>query len=187
MHGNYAYFSVQLMRMNKKSNVVQAVSTRKERLKFAGIIFFLMIAATLMGTLITFNIQEWLRWFLGGFMIMFAGFKLIGIEVFIRVFKLYDLIAQRFKPYTYIYPLLQAFIGMWFITGLSPVLRDVVTIGIGLSSLIGILKIVGSRGAIRLAYLGKIIRLRYSTVIIFENTTIVILGLLSLIWTIAFN
>lgn len=187
MHGNYAYLSVQLLGMSKNSNVVQAVSTRKERLKFAGIIFFLMIAATLMGTLITFNIQEWLRWFLGGFMIMFAGFKLIGVEVFIRVFKLYDLIAQRFKPYTYIYPLLQAFIGMWFITGLSPVLRDLVTIAIGLSSLLGILKLVGKRGPIRLAYLGKIIRLRYSTVIIFENTTIVVLTLLSLIWTIAFS
>lgn len=172
--------------MSQNTQVIYAESTRKERYKFVGIIFFLIIAATLMGTLTNFNVHEWLRWFMGGFLIMFAGFKLIGVEVFIRVFPLYDLIAKHFKPYTYMYPLIQAFLGMWYITGLSPIVRDIATIIFGISSLIGVIQIVSRRGAIKLAYLGNIIKLRYSTVIIFENTVMVALGLLALISGLAF-
>lgn len=165
--------------------VVQAKSTTKERMKFAGILVFLSIAATLMGTLNGFNGQEWIRWFLGGFLIMFGGFKMIGIEVFLRVFPLYDLIAKRFALYKYAYPLLQAFIGMWYITGLSPLLRDIIVLVISFSGLWGMLKLVSARGAVRLAYLGNIIQLRYSTVTIIENATIVTLAIVMLATDIA--
>ena len=37
----------------------------------------------------------------------FGGMKLLGIEVFIKVFPLYDLIAKRLRPYKYIYPLMR--------------------------------------------------------------------------------
>jgi hypothetical protein len=124
---------------------------------------------------------------MGGFLIMFAGFKLIGVEVFIRVFPLYDIIATRVKLYTYMYPLLQAFLGMWYITGLSPRVRDVITIIFGLSSLIGIVQVVGKRGPIKLAYLGTTIRLRYSSIIIFENVIMVLGALLALISGLAFK
>ncbi len=165
--------------------VVQAQTTSKERMKFAGVLVFLAIAATLMGTLNGFNGQEWIRWFLGGFLIMFAGFKLIGIEVFLRVFPLYDLIAKRFTPYKYIYPLLQAFLGMWYITGLSPLLRDIVVVTVSFSGLWGMVKLVSARGQVRLSYLGTIIQLRYSTVTIIENATVVALAIIMLVTDVA--
>jgi len=140
-----------------------------------------------MGTLSNFNFQEYVRWFLAGFLIMFAGFKLVAVEVFIKVFPLYDVIAKRFRPYKYIYPLLQAFLGMWYIAGVSPVLRDLITITMGVSSLYGILQIVNKRGAIKLAYMGNFIRLRYSTIVIFENATMVILGIIALVGGILFK
>lgn len=155
--------------MSSRSAVVKAVATRKEYTKLAGILFFLMIAATLMGTLSGFNAHEWLRWFMGGFMIVFGSFKLIGMEVFLRVFPLYDLIAKRFKPYAYVYPLLQTFIGMIYITGLIPRLRDLVTLIIAVSGGLGMLKLVSTRGPVRVAYFGTVIRIRYSTVSLLEN------------------
>ena len=156
--------------MSAKPTIVKAETTKKEYAKLTGIFLFLIIAATLMGTLDGFNAHEWLRWFMGGFMILFGSFKLMGIEVFIKVFPLYDLIAKKFKPYTYIYPLLQIFLGMLYIAGLMAVPRDLITLIMAASGGIGILKIVSARGPIKLSYLGNTIKLRYSTVSLLENT-----------------
>lgn len=167
--------------MQKQTAVVKAVPSRKENAKLAGIFLFLIISATLMSTLNSFNGIEWIRWFMGGLMIIFGGLKLLGIEVFIKVFPLYDLIAKRFAPYKYIYPLLQVLLGMFFIMGAWPAIRNVTTIVIGLSGLIGMIQVVSRRGAIRLSYLGTILRLRFSTVTLIENTLMVGLGIIMLI------
>ena len=93
--------------MHKQTAIVKAIPSKKENAKLIGIFIFLIISATLMGTLNSFNAVEWVRWFMGGLLIIFGGLKLLGIEVFIKVFPLYDLIAKRLAFYKYIYPLLQ--------------------------------------------------------------------------------
>ncbi len=167
--------------MHKQTAVVKAEPSTKENIKFASIFVFLIISATLMGTLHSFNLVEWVRWFSGGLLIIFGGLKLLGIEVFIKVFPLYDLIAKRLPFYKYIYPLLQVLLGMFFITGALGYLRDLIVVIIGLSGLIGMIKIVSKRGAIRLSYLGTLLRLRFSTVILVENTLMVCLGVIMML------
>lgn len=166
--------------MQKQTAVVRAVPSRKENAKLAGIFIFLIVSATLMSTLHSFNGLEWIRWFMGGFLIIFGGLKLLGIEVFVKVFPLYDLIAKRFSPYKYIYPLLQVLLGMFFVMGAFPFTRNLVTIVVGLSGLIGMIKVVSNKGAIRLSYLGTILRLRFSTVILIENVLMVFLATIML-------
>lgn len=173
--------------MSSKPTVVKAEMTRREYTKFGAILLFLMIAATLMGTLNGFNAHEWLRWFMGGFMIVFGSFKLINMEVFLRVFPLYDLIAKRFKPYAYFYPLLQAGLGMVYITGLVPRLRDVVTLVIAISGGLGMMKLVAARGPVKLSYLGTTIRLRFSSVVLLENTIMAVSAFLMLVGSFIYN
>lgn len=173
--------------MQKPTAIVKAVPSRRENAKLVAIFIFLSVAATLMSTLYSFNGLEWIRWFMGGLMIMFGGFKLVGIEVFIKVFPLYDIIAKRLRPYKYAYSLLQVILGMMFITGSIPLVRNGLTIGMGLSGLVGMLQVVSKRGPIRLSYLGTIIRLRFSTVILIENTLMVCLGAIMLIAELVFK
>lgn len=158
-----------------------AESTYKEGLKLGAIFIFLITAATVMGTLDGFNGLEWIRWFMGGFMIIFGGFKLVGAEVFTRVLPLYDLIGKRFSLYRYIYPLLQVLLGMLFMIGAFSVTREILTIVAALSGLIGMIRVVSHRGAIKLSYFGSIIKLRFSTVIMFENIIMIVLGIIMLI------
>lgn len=172
--------------MKTQTAVVKAQPSTRENLKLAGIFLFLIIAATMMSTLSGFNGVEWVRWFMGGFMIIFGGLKLVGIEVFLKVFPLYDLIAKKFPPYKYIYSMLQVFLGMLYILGIFSVFRNLLTIACGLSGLIGMVQIVSDRGAIKLSYLGTIIKLRYSTVTLIENSIMVILGFTMLVAEIAF-
>ena len=170
-----------------KTNIVptQAESNLKEYTKLAGVFIFLILAATLMGTLDGFNGIEWIRWFMGGFMIVFGGLKLMGIEVFVKVAPRYDLIAKRLTPYKYVYPLIQVLLGMLFIIGLFQVFTSLTSLIVGLSSLIGMIQVLSSRGPIRLSYLGTVIGLRFSTVSIIENTIIVVLSIISVITAIA--
>lgn len=167
--------------MKKPTAVVQAEPNKIEYLKLIVIFVFLIASATLMSTLSGFNAVEWVRWFMGGFMIIFGGLKLMGIEVFIKVFPLYDLIAKRIRPYKYIYPLLQVMLGMLFLIGIFSTFRDVLTIIISLSGLIGMVSIISKRGAVRLSYLGTILRLRFSSVTLLENSIMTVLAIVMLI------
>lgn len=163
---------------------MQAKTSAKEKLKFAGIILFISAAATVMGTLDGFNGLEWIRWFMGGFMVVFGGLKLVGIEVFIKVAPLYDLLAKKLRFYKYFYPLIQVFLGVMFIIGIFQGFTSFLALVFGLSSLIGMIKVLSRRGPIRLSYLGNIIGLRFSTVSIIENTIIVVLSAISLVTSI---
>lgn len=167
--------------MKNQTSVVKAEPSKKENLKLFAIFAFLIFAATILGTLDGFNGLEWIRWFMGGFMIIFGGLKLVGIEVFIKVAPLYDLIAKRFGPYKYLYPLIQVLLGGMYIVAALPILRDLLTIAMALSGLVGMIQVVSKRGPIKLSYLGTILRLRFSTVTIIENTVMVVLGTLMLI------
>lgn len=169
------------MDKQRATSIIKAEPSRKENLKLIAIFVFLIISATLMSTLHSINALEWIRWFMGGLLIIFGGLKLVGIEVFIKVFPLYDLIAKRISAYRYVYPLLQVFLGMMFIVGASPPVRNTLTVVIGLSGLVGMISVVLKRGAVRLSYLGTILRLRFSTVILIENTLMVFFGIIMLI------
>lgn len=171
--------------MKKQTAVVPAVSSKIEYLKLISIFLFLIISATTMSTLGGVNVLEWLRWFMGGFMLFFGSLKLMGVETFIKVFPLYDLIAKRIRPYKYIYPFLQIFIGMSFFIGSLDFFREAIVVLMSLASLIGITSVVSKRGAVRFSYLGTILRLRFSTVVIIENTVMIVACLLMLIANIA--
>ncbi len=177
--GIFSYNS--LLNMHKQTAIVKAEPSIKENAKLVGIFLFLIISATLMGAMGSINAVEWLRWFMGGLLIIFGGLKLLGIEVFIKVFPLFDLLAKRVRPYKYIYPFVQVLFGIFFIVGAWPLFRNLATIVIGLSGLIGMINVVIQRGAVRLSYLGTILRLRFSTVILIENTLMVCLSVIMLI------
>jgi hypothetical protein len=173
--------------MKQQTSIVVAEPSLKENLKLVGIFVFLLTAATIMGTLDGFNLLEWIRWFMGGFMIIFGGLKLVGIEVFIKVFPLYDVIARKVPIYKYLFSLIQVFIGLLYLLGSMSYARDITTVLIGLSGFIGMTKIVSRKGHVKLSYLGTIIKLRFSTVTLIENGVMVVLALIMLIGEIAIN
>src|SRR5690606_29058660 len=87
--------------------VVPAESSQREYLKLGGILLLIVICATVMSTVLGFDWQEWMRWFMGGFFVIFGSFKLIGYEMFIMMFPTYDPIAKRFPLYNYFYPFIE--------------------------------------------------------------------------------
>jgi hypothetical protein len=115
------------------------------------------------------GLPEYLRWFMGVFFVVFAGFKFVGYKMFAMMFAGYDVIAKRFKPYAYAYPFIELCLGIFYLTASLPITRDIITaivMGVGT---IGVTQEIKKRSGIHCACLGNIIKLPLSTVSLIED------------------
>jgi hypothetical protein len=62
-----------------------------------------------------FSFTNALSYFMIGFFLVFAGFKLMDLKGFAEGYSTYDLLAQRWFPYGYIYPFIELFFGLGMI------------------------------------------------------------------------
>ena len=60
----------------------------------------------------TFTIPKTLTYFMIGFFLTFAGFKLVDLGGFAKGYFTYDLLASKFFSYGYIYPFIELFFGL---------------------------------------------------------------------------
>lgn len=161
--------------------MVPAESTKKEYYKFAGVILVIIACATIMSSVVGFDWQEWMRWFMGGFFVFFGSFKLIGYEMFITMFPTYNPIAKRFKPYNYFYPFIELSLGFLYCANLLPIFRDATTVVLLSIGAWSILKSLPRGETIKCACLGNVIKLPLSTVTLIEDVTMASMGLIMLI------
>ena len=59
-----------------------------------------------------FTIPTTLSYFMIGFFLVFAGFKLIDVKGFADGYSTYDLLARRIFTYGYVYPFIELFFGL---------------------------------------------------------------------------
>jgi hypothetical protein len=59
-----------------------------------------------------FSIPATLSYFMIGFFLVFAGFKLIDLKGFAEGYSTYDLLAKRVFVYGYVYPFIELFFGL---------------------------------------------------------------------------
>ena len=81
------------------------------------VVFWLLLLTTIVITIGdyregTFTINKTLSYFMIGFFLTFAGFKLFDLKGFAQGFFTYDLLAKKFFSYGYIYPFIELFFGL---------------------------------------------------------------------------
>ncbi len=64
-----------------------------------------------------FSIPMAISYFMTGFFLVFAGFKLIDLKGFAEGYSTYDLLAQRWFGYGYIYPFIELGFGLVMLAG----------------------------------------------------------------------
>lgn len=60
----------------------------------------------------SFSPQSTISYFMIGFFLTFATFKLMDLKGFVHGYQTYDLLAQKFPAYGYIYPFIELFFGL---------------------------------------------------------------------------
>lgn len=123
-----------------------------------------------------------MRLFMGGFFIAFSFFKMLDLRGFADAYRGYDIVAKAVPAYGFVYPFIELFLGLAYLANFQPQLINAVTVLVMAVSLIGVLRSVLSKKAIRCACLGTVFNLPMSTVTVVEDGTMLGMALLAIIF-----
>jgi copper chaperone CopZ len=119
---------------------------------------------------------ETMRYFMAGFFIVFAFFKLLDIRAFADAYAGYDLLAARWHGWGMIYPFVELALGIAYLAHWNPTFTHWATILIMGFSAIGVIRAVMSKTKIQCACLGTVFKLPMSTVTIVEDVGMVLMA-----------
>ncbi len=128
------------------------------------------------------SLNRFMSDFMAIFFITFAALKFIDIERFAHSYRSYDIIAKHVRPWAYILPFTEAFMGFWYLLSEAPKKLNVLALIITGTALIG--AIIGHKQNYRFKYpatksfitlpLVKISLIENSTMFIFALTLIIL-------------
>lgn len=162
-------------------------STLKDYVPLA-IIVALILTTSLVLTLRDFqtgslSISLSLSYFMIGFFIVFAGFKLIDLKGFAEGYTTYDILARKVFAYAYIYPFIELSFGLVMIiypTSMPLLVAEVIVMGF---SGIGVTTKLAKREKFQCVCLGTFLRVPLTMVTVLEDFGMVALALVMLFIT----
>lgn len=164
------------------THTIEGEHSPKEIVKFIGVILAIVSASSILSwTTGSTTLEEWSRWFMGIFFVVFASFKFAGYKMFSMMFAGYDIIAKRFMPYGHAYPLIELGLGIAYLLNLAPNARDLFTVIIMSIGSVGVFQEIRKRSGVHCACLGNIIKLPLSTVSLVEDVGMGLMALAMLI------
>jgi copper chaperone CopZ len=117
----------------------------------------------------TVTAGETMRYFMAGFFLVFAFFKLLDVRAFASAYAGYDLLAARWPTWGRVYPFVELALGMAYLANYNPLLTHWVTIIVMGFSAICVARAVLRKTNIPCACLGTVFQLPMSTVPIVED------------------
>jgi copper chaperone CopZ len=124
----------------------------------------------------TVTAGETMRYFMAGFFLVFAFFKLLDVRAFASAYAGYDLLAARWHGWGLVYPFVELALGMAYLANYNPVFTHWATIIVMGFSAIGVIKAVTNKTQIQCACLGTVFKLPMSTVTIVEDVGMVLMA-----------
>lgn len=129
----------------------------------------------------TFSGMLWMRHFMAGFFIVFAFFKLLNLQGFANSYRMYDIIAAKWKAWGLIYPFVELTLGILYLINIYSFETNLATaIILGVSS-VGVIQSNLNKTKIKCACLGDVFNLPMSTVTIVEDLTMVGMAIVMLV------
>ncbi len=128
-----------------------------------------------------FDLSLSMRLFMGGFFVAFSFFKMLDLRGFSDAYRSYDLVARALPGYGFAYPFIELALGLSYLANWEQRWINAVTVLVMGVSLLGVLKAVLSRKAIRCACLGTVFNLPMSTVTIIEDGLMLLMAFGSLL------
>ena len=111
---------------------------------------------------------------------MFSFFKLLDLNGFVKAFKMYDLLANRFNIWAYFYPFIELLLGVLFLLGVYTTHVSLATIIVLSISTIGVVNSNLKKEKIQCACLGSVFNLPMSKVTVIENLSMIVMALIML-------
>lgn len=137
-------------------------------------LFVIIGLITLVSLLSTANsqmpgLESFMRYFMAGFFLVFAGFKLIDLKGFAQGYAQYDLLAKKVYGYGYIYPFLELALGLAYLTDFQPVYTNLLTFFLMTFSGVGVLLKIMKKERFQCACLGTFLKVPLTKITLIED------------------
>ncbi|MEX2090824.1 MAG: heavy metal-binding domain-containing protein [Candidatus Paceibacterota bacterium] len=126
---------------------------------------------------------KFIAYFMTGFFLVFAGFKLMDLSGFAHGYFTYDLLAKRMMAYGYAYPFIELSFGLSMLAGYMPIWLLWTEFAVMLFSGIGVSIKVAKREQFQCVCLGTFLKVPLTKVTLVEDFGMALLALV-LIWLI---
>jgi len=142
------------------------------------LIFGFLILLTLLIPVLkgSFNLEQSMMQFMGGFFISFSFFKFLDLRGFADSYSSYDLVARAWRGWGYWYAFIELILGISFLVGYNPFLTNAVTLVVMSISIVGVFQSVLSKKKIRCACLGTVFNLPMSRLTIIEDALMIVMS-----------
>src|SRR5262245_52692991 len=97
-----------------------AVESREEYKKLGYVLLGILLVSSMLTFIRGIALDRFLADFMAVFFITFAAFKFYDLEGFAHAYRNYDVLAKRIRPWGYIYPFIEAFMGFWYLLSEGP-------------------------------------------------------------------
>ncbi len=114
-------------------------------------------------------LREWMHYFMGFFLCVFALLKLFHPSAFADGFEMYDILAKRSRFYGYVYPFIELGLGLAYFSFLYPVVTYGVTIVVMTIGTIGVISALRQGLDINCPCMGSVLDVPLSTVTLTED------------------
>ena len=166
-----------------QSNVVPAVNNEEEHHKFKRILIGITLTAAMLTFVRGIELQRFIADFMAVFFITFAALKFADIEAFVHIYRNYDWIAKFIRPWGYILPFVQAFLGFWYLLTDGPLRLNIVALFVAGSAALPAIQAYRHKFKTQYAYHKTLLRLPFTRVSALENTTLFVLAIAMLVVT----
>jgi len=119
--------------------------------------------------------------FMGLFFIVFSFFKLLDLKGFPESFRMYDPLARAVPIYGWIYPFVEAVLGLMFLIRFEITPALIVTILVLGLTTVGVTKTLLDKKKIRCACLGTALKLPMTEATLIENAIMLVMALAMLV------
>lgn len=129
----------------------------------------------------SFDAMRAMRHFMAGFFLVFSFFKLLDLPAFAMAYTQYDVIAQRWRGYGFLYPFVELALGIAYLINRQPVITNIATVALMTIGTIGVLQTILAKRKVKCACLGTAINLPVATVTLIEDAGMGLMALTMLI------
>jgi copper chaperone CopZ len=122
-----------------------------------------------------------MRYFMGGFFLVFSFFKLLDLRGFADAYRSYDLLARAAPAWSYAFPFVELGLGAAYLLNLAPTATNLATLILMLVGAAGVLKALLAKQAIRCACLGTALNLPMTKVTLVEDLSMAAMAAVMLV------
>lgn len=115
--------------------------------------------------------------FMGWWLLIFGGFKLIKLSAFAEAYSMYDIIAKRIKFYGFVYPFIEIALGLMFLFRFEVIIASWITLILMLINSVGAYRGIRDKKVLMCACLGTVFKLPMSYVSLGEDLLMAVMAL----------